>query len=94
MSLIFPASSNEMQATFSFAILIWSTGLLRNRIYLLRFSILWTDTFFLGAIQVIRDTLGGGYPKCHQISQGGGVFGKNVVWQFLLVLSLVKVNKI
>ncbi len=35
----------------------------------------------LGAIQIILDTLGG----------GGG--SKNVTWQFLLVISLVKVDK-
>ncbi len=35
----------------------------------------------LGAIQIIRDTLG-----------GGGV-SKNVTWQFLLVISVVKVDK-
>jgi hypothetical protein len=26
----------------------------------------------LGTVQIIRDTLGGGYPKCHQISHGEG----------------------
>jgi hypothetical protein len=36
----------------------------------------------LGAIQIIRDTLGG---------RGGG--SKNVTWQFLLVISLVKDEK-
>jgi hypothetical protein len=38
----------------------------------------------LGAIQIICDTLGGRW--------GGGV-SKNVTWQFLLVISLVKVDK-
>jgi hypothetical protein len=36
----------------------------------------------------------GGYPKCHQISHGGGLgFGKNAMRQFVLVISLVKAYK-
>ncbi len=40
---------------------------------------------FIGAIQIIRDTLGGG--------AGGEGVSKNVTGQVLLVISLVKVDK-
>ncbi len=47
---------------------------------------------YLGAIQIIRDTLGrgGGVAK---VSPNITIGGKNVLWQISLVISLVKVNK-